>query len=143
MGNCLFCRLIQGEIPSTKVYESDQVVAFLDINPVNPGHTLVVPKEHYSNLSETPESVLEEMIRVVKKLSIAIMKATNTEGFNLGANNGTVAGQVIFHTHFHVMPRRPDDGLRLWPGKPYKEGEMAKMGAHIQQELKKSSDSRR
>lgn len=137
MDNCLFCRIVRGEIPSAKVYENDNIVAFLDINPVNPGHTLVIPKQHYANMLETPEKILEELITVVKKVAPATMKATQTQGFNLGVNTGSVAGQEIFHVHFHIMPRRPDDKFRLWKGKPYKEGEMAQMAEQIKKEISK------
>jgi histidine triad (HIT) family protein len=135
MDNCLFCKIIKGEIPSAKVYENGKILAFLDINPVNPGHTLVIPKTHYANLVETPEDVLDEMIRAVKKIASAILQATGAEGFNLGVNNGKPAGQLILHTHFHIMPRRAGDGLKHWPGKPYREGEMAEVAEKIRGEL--------
>ncbi len=133
--DCIFCKIIRNGIPAAKVYENGKIIAFLDINPVNPGHTLVIPKEHYANLVATPEAVLDEMIRAVKKLAPVIMKATDTKGFNLGVNNGSVAGQLIFHTHFHIMPRKDGDGHRLWQGKPYSEGEMAALAKKIKAEL--------
>jgi histidine triad (HIT) family protein len=134
--DCLFCKIIKGEIPSAKIYENGKIFAFLDINPVNHGHALVIPKEHYSNLLDTPEDVLDEMIRAVKKLAPAIMRATGTDGFNLGVNNGQVAGQLILHTHFHIMPRREGDGFKHWHGEPYQEGEREKLAEKIREELK-------
>lgn len=135
MTDCLFCKIIKGEIPSAKIYENGKIFAFLDINPVNHGHALVIPKEHYPNLVDTPEDVLDEMIRAVKKLAPAIMRTTGTDGFNLGVNNGEVAGQLIFHTHFHIMPRREGDGFRHWHGEPYKEGEREKLAERIKSEF--------
>jgi len=135
MNDCLFCKIIKGEIPSAKVYENEKILAFLDINPVNPGHTLIISKEHYANLVETPEEVLDEMIRAVKKIAPAVMRAMSVEGFNLGVNNGKAAGQLIFHTHFHIMPRRAEDGFKHWKGSPYKEGEMAEVAKKIKKEL--------
>jgi histidine triad (HIT) family protein len=135
MNDCLFCKIIRGEIPSTKIYENDKILAFLDINPVNPGHTLVVPKEHFADMLETPDEVLDEMIRAVKKIAPAILQATGAEGFNLGVNNGEAAGQLILHTHFHIMPRRAGDGLKHWPGKQYGEGEMVEVSEKIKRTI--------
>jgi histidine triad (HIT) family protein len=117
MEDCLFCKIAAEEIPATKVYEDDEVIAFLDIKPVNPGHTLVIPKEHYANLSETPDDTAASLMRVVPHLSRAIMKAVDAPAFNLGVNNGEPAGQVIHHTHLHIMPRFEDDGWDIWHGK--------------------------
>lgn len=123
MNDCIYCKIIAGELPSQKVYEDDIVVAFLDINPVNHGHTLVVPKEHFANLYETPDKILCHMMEVIKKLSITIKSAMGADGINLEMNNDPIAGQVIFHTHIHIVPRLEGDGLKHWPGTPYGEGE--------------------
>ena len=120
---CIFCKIINGEIPSYKVYEDDQTLAFLDINPVNPGHTLVVPKNHSENLIAADKKDLQALILAVKKITPAIMKGVEASGFNLGVNNGSVAGQVVNHLHFHLMPRFENDGHHLWSGKPYSPGE--------------------
>ena len=119
MEDCIFCKIINREIPCSKVYENDKVMAFLDIAPVNKGHTLVVPKEHHKDLLDTPDNLLAETIKVIKKVAKAVMRATGAEGFNLGVNNGKAAGQVVMHLHFHIMPRFEDDGLKLWSGKKY------------------------
>ena len=116
MENCLFCKIVKEEIPAMKVYEDDEVVAFLDIRPVNPGHTLVIPKEHHPSLSETPDKVAAALMRVVPQLSKAIMKAVDTDAFNLGVNNGALAGQIVDHTHLHIMPRFENDGWDIWTG---------------------------
>lgn len=135
MNDCLFCKIIKGEVPSSKVYENENIVAFLDINPVNPGHTLVVPKEHYENFSLADEKTLHHLVEAAQKVAKAIVKALGYEGYNIGVNNGSVAGQVIFHLHVHVMPRRPDDGHKLWKGKTYGEGEMEKVAAKIREAI--------
>ena len=126
MDDCLFCKIIKGEIPSNKVYEDGEVIAFLDINPINPGHTLVIPKEHYPSLSETPPKVAGNLMEVAPDLANSIVKAVGADGFNVGINNGPAAGQMVFHTHLHIMPRFKDDGHSLWRGTPYESDEVAK-----------------
>lgn len=135
MENCLFCKIVAGELPSAKIYEDDEVLAFLDINPVNPGHTLVIPKEHYENFSATPNELLAKIMPVIDKIWGAIKEGLGADGFNLGLNNGKAAGQVVSHTHFHVMPRFENDGHHLWAGKPYPEGEMEKTAEKIKKNL--------
>ncbi len=121
--DCIFCKILKGEVPCEKIYENDQVFAFLDIMPVNPGHTLVIPKEHFENIEELPENILCEMSKVVKKIGQAMIKGLNVKGYNLALNNRTMAGQVVPHVHFHVIPRVKGDGLRLWPQRKYQEQE--------------------
>ncbi len=134
--NCIFCRIVKGEIPAAKVYENHRYIAFLDITPVNPGHVLVIPKEHYEDLMKTPDSILDGMLNDAKKIAAAVLKAVGAEGFNLGINIGPVSGQVVPHLHIHIMPRFPGDGYALWHGKPYKEGEMQNVAEKIRQNLK-------
>lgn len=124
MDSCIFCKIIAGEVPSAKIYENEDVLAFLDINPVNPGHTLVVPKKHCKNFYETPDDVLAKLIAVSKKVTHAMKRGLDADGTNITLNNDPAAGQVVEHTHIHVIPRHAGDGLRLWPQKPYPEGEM-------------------
>lgn len=101
--DCVFCSIIEGEIPSHKVYEDENVVAFLDANPVSKGHTLVVPKKHVENIHESEG--MDYMWDAIVKVSNAVKAAFNPEGMNIDQNNGTVAGQEVFHLHFHVTPR--------------------------------------
>lgn len=122
--SCIFCKIIKGELPSNKIYENDKILAFLDIGPVNKGHTLVIPKEHYETIYDVPEELLKEMIVIVKKITIAVKKAVNADGINLGQSNETAAGQAVPHLHFHIMPRLKDDGFHHWPQGTYKDGEM-------------------
>lgn len=132
--DCLFCKIISGEIPSFRVYEDDAVLAFLDIKPVNPGHVIVVPKKHSEGFHDADEETLKRLIVATQKVANGVANAMETPGFNIEENNGTIAGQVIQHLHFHIVPRRPDDGLRHWPGTAYAEGAVAA----VQEKIKKA-----
>ena len=129
--DCIFCKIIKAQIPSEKIYEDAHTLAFLDIAPVHPGHVLVVSKEHYETFLETPDEIACHMLSVVKKVAVAITKATNAEGINVGINNGAAAGQVIWHTHYHVIPRFTNDGLKSWPQQKYQEGQMQNIASRI------------
>ncbi|MBU1131428.1 HIT family protein [Patescibacteria group bacterium] len=131
--DCIFCKIIEGELPSAKVYEDKRILAFLDINPVNKGHVLVIPKEHYNNFLELPPDLLKELIVVVQKLSQPIMEAVGADGFNLVLNNGQAAGQLVHHVHFHIIPRFNNDNLHPWPGKTYQENEKERIAASIKE----------
>ncbi|OJI06317.1 hypothetical protein BK004_04090 [bacterium CG10_46_32] len=135
MSDCIFCNIVTGESPSHKVYEDDDILAFLDINPINPGHTLVIPKEHYKDLTDTPPELASKLIQTVQKIKPAILGAVGADSFNLGVNVGKKAGQVVFHTHFHIMPRFEDDGHKLWGGKQVAQDELALTAEHIKKLL--------
>lgn len=123
--NCLFCKITRDEIPAAKVYEDDCSLAFLDINPINPGHTLLVPKKHSVNLYETSDETLRELAPIIKKLAVAVKKAVSADGINIGMNNDSAAGQLIFHAHIHIIPRHSEDGFKHWRSKrSYREGEI-------------------
>lgn len=118
--NCVFCKVVAGELPSRKIYENSDVLVFLDINPINMGHSLVIPKKHYDNIYETPEDTLANMITVAKIASRAIKAAMKADGVNVIMNNDSTAGQIIFHSHMHVIPRFENDGFGQWKSKgPY------------------------
>ena len=119
MSDCLFCKIIAREIPSTPVYEDEAVYAFLDIHPVNPGHTLVVPKKHCTGFLDCDPSTLQKWIIATKKIAQAMKNGLGLEGLNLLQNEGEVAGQAIFHLHIHIIPRFAQDGLNPWRSKPY------------------------
>lgn len=129
--DCLFCKIVSGVLPSHKVYEDDDVLAFLDISPVNYGHTLVIPKNHFKNFEETPEEVLAKTINVVKKVGKSLKDNLGVAGYNVYVNNDSVAGQIIPHIHFHVIPRRAGDGLELWPQGKYGDGEIEEMAQKL------------
>lgn len=123
--DCIFCKIVaKGEIPSTNVYENENVLAFLDIGPTNKGHTLVIPKRHYENLLDTPDDDLKEVMLAVKKVAAAVIKGVEADGFNIQMSNKEAAGQVVPHAHVHIIPRFNDDGLKLWPQGKYEEGEI-------------------
>ena len=113
MKNCVFCKIIAGELPADTIYEDDLVLAFLDIAPLNHGHTLIVPKEHHNSLTTVPAACLARMMVLAPRIGTIIMRVVDGGGFNLLLANGTCAGQVIPHVHLHVIPRHPADGLVL------------------------------
>jgi histidine triad (HIT) family protein len=117
--DCIFCKIVAGEVPSQKVLETDEVFAFLDIAPVKPGHVLVIPKEHFATLLEMDASKAAPLHRAVRKLAAAAMEATGAQGFNLQVNTHKAAGQLVPHVHYHIIPRHEDDGLSLWSQSPY------------------------
>ena len=107
---CLFCKIVRGEIPAKKVYEDDVSFAFLDINPRNPGHTLVIPKEHYETILDMPEGEAGEYFKSVKKVAALVKNGVNAQGLSISSSNGQAAGQVVSHQHFHVIPRFITEG---------------------------------
>jgi len=121
--SCIFCKIIAGEIPSYKVYEDEWTLAFLDINPVNQGHTLVVPKKHYANIEEADEEMLCRIIKTIKKVGFSLKKNLGVAGYNVLEANDPEAGQSVPHLHFHLVPRIKGDGLKHWPQKEYEPGE--------------------
>ena len=123
MQSCVFCKVLKNEIPSTKMYEDEKTLAFLDISPVNYGHALVIPKSHSENLLSMKDDDLFAMVKTSQKVADAIMKGLKADGFNLGMNNYKAAGQLVMHSHIHVIPRFKNDGLKLnWPNKKYEIG---------------------
>ncbi len=124
---CIFCKIVNREIPCEKVYEDDSVVAFLDIFPAAPGHILIVPKSHFDTMINTPDHLLAHLVTVSKKAACALMRGLGAQGVNLLQNNGEVAGQIVPHVHFHVVPRFRDDMIGSFKIKqrPY-EGDQIK-----------------
>lgn len=133
MDNCIFCQIIKGEMDATKIYEDDNVLAFLDVQPVNKGHVLVVPKTHVSKLEELSSETLTQVMEVVQKVGRSIKQGLSAEGYNVNLNNDAVAGQIIPHVHFHVIPRYEEDGLKLWSqGRYENDKEIKKFGDSLQ-----------
>ena len=132
---CLFCKIARGELPSQKVYEDEDVYAFLDIKPVSPGHTLVIPKRHFTSLYELSDEIIGHLFMKVRDISIAAKKGLNADGINLEMNNDGPAGQIIYHAHIHIVPRFSGDGLRHWPGKDISMEELAKTAEKIKNRL--------
>ncbi len=136
MNDCIFCKIVKGDIPSTKVYEDEKILAFLDIKPVNIGHVLVIPKEHFKDIYDIPEETLADISKTAKRMSVAVKKALGVDGINVTVNNEPAAGQVIFHVHMHVIPRIKGDGFGLWHGRrDYREGEAKEVAQKISQAL--------
>ncbi len=102
--DCVFCKIVQKQASASVVYEDDQTLAFMDIRPVADGHTLVIPKQHYVDIYETPEALVAYTHRVAKRIAIAVKKATDADGISIVQQNGKAAGQDIFHMHVHVIP---------------------------------------
>ncbi|XP_048504199.1 adenylylsulfatase HINT3 isoform X2 [Beta vulgaris subsp. vulgaris] len=116
--DCVFCKIIQGNSPAFKIYEDDMCLCILDTSPLSRGHSLLIPKHHFCALDATPPSVIAAMCSKIPFISNAIKKATGCDSFNLLVNNGAAAGQVIFHTHIHIIPRKTHD--RLWASEMWK-----------------------
>lgn len=136
MEKTIFERIIVGELPSTKVFEDDQVFAILDITPVNKGHVLVVPKTRFSNIYDIPEELFAHIMKVTKKVAIALKIALNAEGINIIMNNEKAGGHITNHAHVHVIPRYTDDGYKSWEGKDlYATGEKEETGKKIREAL--------
>lgn len=136
MEDCVFCKIVNGKVPAYKLYEDEDVLAFLDINPVNKGHVLVIPKEHYKNLLDLPEELFKKISVVIKKILSSLESGAIGEGYNLLQNNYEAAGQDVFHIHFHIIPRvEGDESLKFkWIEKPSSE-EMKKIAEKIRKAL--------
>jgi len=135
--NCLFCKIVAGEIPATKIYEDEKSLAFLDIMPASYGHTLVIPKEHHANFDEVTPEVLCQTISCAQKVGRAVKSALDLEGYNVDIHNGEVAGQSVQHLHIHIIPRHKDDGLLLFPRSKYQDGEMEEIAGKIREQVKR------
>ena len=123
--SCVFCKIARKQAPASCVYEDENVMAFLDIRPLNIGHTLVIPKDHYVDIFDIPEEHLSQVHKVAKQVSFAIKKATSADGISIIQQNGKAAGQDIFHLHVHVVPRF--EGQKLPPFSDLKEVERTKL----------------
>ena len=136
--DCIFCKIASGTMPSTKVYEDDQIIAFLDIGPISDGHTLVVPKQHYEKLHKCPAELMAKIGLCIGRIAGAVAEATNAEGYNVLCNNGRAAGQLVDHLHFHIIPRHSKDGVfNRWPAYTYPEGKIAEIADGILKKLEK------
>ena len=135
--SCIFCKILNKQAPASIIYEDETLLAFLDIRPLNEGHTLVIPKRHYVDIFDIPEDQLSQVHKVVKQVSVAIKKATNSDGISIIQQNGKAADQDIFHFHVHVVPRF--EGQKLPSFSALKEVERTKlddMAKKIKQQLK-------
>ena len=134
--NCLFCKIIAKEIPSYILYEDTNIIAFLDILPVNLGHTLILPKKHIDTLLEMDNSTIDSIFTAARGIADSIIKAVGAQGFNILVNNKKAAGQLIDHAHIHIIPRFEGDGYEHWHGKKIPEQEMQEIANKIKTILK-------
>lgn len=132
---CIFCKIVKGEIPASIVYNDSQFVAFLDIKPVNLGHVLLVPKKHSQDLFDMSGEDLSNAFPLVQKIAKAVKAATKADGVNIGMNNGPAAGQAVMHPHIHIMPRFKGDGHESWHGKDVPLDKVAAMASEIKKHL--------
>lgn len=106
--DCIFCKIAAGEIPSRKIYEDSDLIAIMDLNPTSKGRSLIIPKEHCTNIYDIDEDIAAKVMKTAKKLATKMTVALNCDGFNLLQNNGETAGQTMFHFHMHLIPRYKD-----------------------------------
>ncbi len=135
-GPTIFDRILDGEIPCHRVYEDEHVLAFLDIGPLSPGHTLVIPKERKAFLHELSDESAAALGRVLPRLARAVLEATGAEHYNVLQNNGRPAHQEIFHVHFHIIPKVADAGLEVgWPARELSQDDAAELLPKIRSAL--------
>ncbi|MBL7054192.1 HIT family protein [Candidatus Woesearchaeota archaeon] len=136
MKDCIFCKIINKEIPASIVYEDSNVISFLDIMPANKGHCLVIPKKHYETLLDIPGENLSELIKAVKNITKALSLSIGNGAYNMVMNNGEDAGQLVQHAHIHIIPRFKGDRLRLsWSHKKYGNKEIEEYKENIKKFL--------
>ncbi len=136
MSDCIFCKIANGEIPSHTVYEDEQFRVIMDVNPVSPGHMLILPKEHYQDLYELPEDTAAAAMQLAKRMAEAVKASLQPDGLNVMQNNGKVAGQTVMHYHLHVIPRYEGVGeLAPWEGQSAAQEELRETAAKIQSQL--------
>ena len=129
--SCIFCQIATGKIPTQKIYENQQCLAFLDINPLSHGHTLIIPKKHYENIFDIPTTKLKNIIIVAQEVAKMMKKRLGASGANLLHASGRDAQQSVFHFHIHIVPRYLNDKLNTWPNSRYQEKDIEK----VQREL--------
>jgi histidine triad (HIT) family protein len=134
--DCVFCKMVVGQIPVAKIYEDEFVLAFLDIGPLSDGHTLVIPKYHFERLHDCPPELLGRVGSHLGEVAKAVAVAMNSDGYNVLCNNGRAAGQLVEHLHFHIIPRNTGDGVfDRWPSYKYQQGQIDTIAAKIRENL--------
>lgn len=133
--DCLFCKIIRGEVGSVKIYEDDETMAFLDIHPNTRGHALVVPKDHFENVYGLPAEIAARVMLTVQKIAVALKNAIDADGINIVINNESAAGQIIWHSHTHIIPRFNEDQGYLGQKYTYIGGEMEEIAEKVKAEL--------
>ena len=137
MNDCIFCKLANGVFPTSTVYEDEDFRAILDIAPAHKGHVLILPKKHADDIFGLDDETASKIFPLAKRIASAVKSVTNCDGINLLQNNGTAAGQSVFHLHVHVVPRFKDDGLLpVWPQGSYADGEANLMAEKLSEAMK-------
>lgn len=143
MEECIFCKIVKGEIPCKKVYENEKTLAFLDINPRNKGHVLVIPKSHYMGITDMPDGEATEVIKTIKMVAAAQRDSIKTLGMSLLQSNGRMAGQMVPHIHFHLIPRTEEEkgvGLEsVLPVKKLEDSELDSIAKEISNAIPKKA----
>ena len=135
MGDCIFCKIANGEIPAATLYEDEDFRVILDLGPASKGHSLILPKKHAANIYELPDETAGKAMILAKKMAGKLTDALNCDGFNIVQNNGKIAGQTVNHFHLHLIPRYEGDGLNLnWPQQEISAEQLEE----IRQSIKKS-----
>ncbi|MCB9892246.1 MAG: HIT family protein [Planctomycetes bacterium] len=136
MSDCIFCKIVAGDIPCHEIYSNEHILAFLDIGPLSRGHALVIPKQHHERITQMPEDLMAECARGVHRVSRAVESALPAHAWNILQNNGSMAGQVVMHVHFHIIPRSSEDGLGYrWKPKTLNSSEATAILQSIRDEL--------
>ena len=135
--DCIFCKIAAGEIPSRKIYEDKDLIAIMDLNPTSKGHSLIIPKEHCTNIYDIDEDIAAKVMKTAKKLATKMTVALNCDGFNLLQNNGETAGQTMFHFHMHLIPRylnAKNNDILSWSHETFTPEEMAEIRDSLKME---------
>jgi len=135
MEKTVFMKIIDRELPAEIVYEDEKTLAFLDIAPNAPGHTLVIPKKPVVNIFDADDETLDAVMRTVRRIAPAIRDAVDAKGVHINSNHGEAAGQEVPHLHFHIIPRRSRDEFQFWPHQPYEQGEAAGIAEKIRAQM--------
>lgn len=137
MEDCIFCKIAAGVIPCSKVYEDDDILSFMDINPISEAHTLVITKEHYQYVHQCPPELLAKLASKLPQIAKAVHEVSGARDYNILCNNGSASGQEVGHLHFHIIPRVKGDGiLSGWPAGKYPEGKIQTLQKQIVEKLK-------
>ena len=135
MEDTIFMKIIRREAPAEIVYEDNDTLAFLSTGPNTPGHTLVIPKKPFRNIFDIDDERLAAVMRTVRKVAPAVRDAVGAKGVHINSNHEPEAGQVVFHLHFHIIPRHTREEFEFWPHGEYQEGEAQAVGAQIREQL--------
>lgn len=137
MTDCVFCKIVSRKIPAEILYENDHAIAVLDINPIHFGHALIIPKQHCNDFLDLPDETYHSILQAAKIVTYALVQSLKLEGYNIFSNNGTIAGQSVFHFHLHITPRYRGDNIRFVLNlREYSDGDIKRYGTMIRKFIK-------